>query len=188
MMLHGRPTSNRGNRGVAQSHETAFALVEEGDRQGCPHCQGILSYCLSQGCGIATKSECALYPPLARSSAAANSKYGQYALGCHYQRHEQDHAGAFAQFKLSAAQGLDAAQFELGSCYRFGYGVAIDDKEARRLYRLAADGAFPDAFESLAELAADVDEEIYWLERSVAAGRAVDLKLKSAQKRKDAEL
>jgi hypothetical protein len=54
------------------------------------------------------------------------------------------------------------------------------------LHRLAADGAFPDAFEGLAELAAD--EEIYWLERSVAAGRAVDLKLKSAQKRKDAEL
>ena len=56
------------------------------------------------------------------------------------------------------------------------------------MHRLAADGAFPDAFEGLAELAADVDEEIYWLERSVAAGRAVDLKLKSAQKRKDAEL
>ncbi len=33
------------------------------------------------------------------------------------------------------------------------------------MYRLAADGAFPDAFEGLAELAADVDEEIYWLER-----------------------
>ena len=75
-----------------------------------------------------------------------------------------------------------------GRCYQFGYGVAVDDKEALRLYRLAADAAFPDAFESFAELAADVDEEIYWLERSVAAGRAVGSKLKSAQKRKDDEL
>ena len=66
--------------------------------------------------------------------------------------------------------------------------MAIDDAEALRWYRLAADGGFPNAFESLAELAADVNEEIYWLERSVAAGRAVDHKLKSAQKRKDAEL
>ena len=72
-----------------------------------------------------------------------------------------------------------------GRCYRFGYGVAIDDKEALRLYRLAADAAFPDAFESLAELAADVDEEIYWLERCVAAGRAVGSKLKSAQKKRE---
>ena len=91
----------------------------------------------------------------------------------------------FAQLQLCAAQGLDAAQFELGRCYRFGYGVAVDDKQALRLYRLAADAAFPDAFESLAELAADVDEEIYWLERSVAAGRAVGSKLKSTQKKRE---
>ena len=188
MMLHGRPASNCGGSGVAQSHGTAFELVEEGDRQGCPHCQGILSYCFSQGCGIATKNEPSLYLPLARSSAAANSKYGQYALGCHFQRHEKDHAGAVAQFQLSAAQGLDAAQFELGTCYKFGYGVAIDEAEALRLYRLAADGGFPDAFESLAELAADVTEEIYWLERCISAGRSVDVKLNSAHKRKDAEV
>ena len=83
--------------------------------------------------------------------------------------------------------GLDAAQFELGRCYKFGYGVAIDDAEALRLFRLAADGGFPDAFESLAELAADVNEEIYWLERSASAGRSVDVKLNSARKRKDSE-
>ena len=148
-------------------------------------CECILLYCVSQDCGIVTKSEPSLYLPLARSSAAANSKYGQYALGCHFQLYEKDHAGAVAQFQLSAALGLDAAQFELGRCYKFGYGVAIDDAEALRLFRLAADGGFPDAFESLAELAADVNEEIYWLERSVAAGRAVGSKLKSAQKKRE---
>ncbi len=188
MMLHGRPTSDCGDSGVQQSHETAFKLVEEGDLQGCPHCQGILSYCLSQGCGVATISMPALYLPLARTSAAANSKYGQYALGCYFLRHEEDRAAAFAQFQLSAAQGLDAAQFELGRCHQFGYGVAIDDTEALRLYRLAADGGSLDALESLAELAADVDDEICWLERCKAAGRPVDSKLKLAQKKKDDEL
>ena len=34
-------------------------------------------------------------------------------------------------------------------------------------------------------LRVDVDEEIYWLERSVAAGRAVGSKLKSAQKKRE---
>jgi hypothetical protein len=53
------------------------------------------------------------------------------------QRHEEDRAGAFAQFQLSDAQGLDAAQFELGRCYEFGHGVAKDDAEARRLYATA---------------------------------------------------
>ena len=192
MMLHGRAASrdvlvldatSANDGGVAQDRHGAFALVEEGDRQGCPHCRGILSYCLSQGCGVATKSEPAQYLPLARGSAAANSKYGQFALGCHFQRHE-DHASGFAQLRLSAAQGLDAAQFELGRCYEFGYGVAKDDAEALRLYRLAADGGSIDALESLAEFAADVDEEIHLLERCNAAGRSVDSKLKSARKKK----
>jgi hypothetical protein len=115
--------------------------VEEGARQDCPHCQGILSHCFSQSCGIATKNEPSLYLPLA-SSAAANNKYGQYALGCHFQQHEKDHAGAVARLQLSAALGLDAAQFELGRCYKFGYGVAIDDAEALRLFRLAQTEGF----------------------------------------------
>ncbi len=49
--------------------------------------------------------------------------------------------------------------------------------------RLAADGGFIDALESLAEFAADVDEDIHLLERCNAAGRSVDSKLKSARKK-----
>jgi hypothetical protein len=63
---------NQADSGVAQSHDTAFALLEEGDGEGCPRCRGILSYCLS-------KSAPALYLLLARSPATANIKYGQYA-------------------------------------------------------------------------------------------------------------
>jgi len=182
MMLHGRPASDVLDKkidfdcGVAEDRKSAFVLVEEGDHQGCPHCQGVLSYCFlhSKRCNNAAFSL-----DLARSSAAANSKYGQFALGCHFQR-DEDHAQAFAQFQLSEAQGLDAAQFELGRCYEFGYGIAKDDAEARRLYQLAADQGFPDAFEVLSELAADV-EEIYWFRR------LADDNLKLAQKRKRAQ-
>ena len=167
MMLHGRPASDVLDEkidfdcGVAEDRDGAFELVEDGDQQGCPHCQGVLSYCFlhSKRCNNAAFSL-----DIAHSSAAANSKYGQFALGCHFQR-DEDHAQAFAQFQLSEAQGLDAAQFELGRCYEFGYGIAKDDAEARRLYQLAADQGFPQAFEVLSELAADVEEEIYWFRR-----------------------
>ena len=187
-MLHGRPASDVLDEksvfdsGVAQDHDNAFELAEDGHRQGCPHCQGILSYCLlhCEGCGDETNGLSALH--LARSSAAANSKYGQFALGCHFQR-DEDHERAFAQFQLSEAQGLDAAQFELGRCYEFGYGVAKDDAEARRLYQLAADQGFPEAFEILSELAADVEEELYWCRRLLVC---VEDNLKLAQKRKTA--
>lgn len=137
----------------------AFELVEDGDRQGCPHCRGFLSYCLLhfKGCDDESNGLSALH--LARSSAAANSKYGQFALGCHFQGDEH-YAQAFAQFQLSEAQGLDAAQFELGRCYEFGYGIAKYDAEARRLYQHAADRGFPEAFEVLSELAADEKEDM----------------------------
>jgi thymidine phosphorylase len=49
-------------------------------------------------------------------------------------------------------------------------------------------GGSIDALESLAEFAAGVDEEIALLERCNAAGRSVDSKLKSAQKKKDEEM
>jgi hypothetical protein len=181
MMLHGRPASDVLDEkidfdcGVAEDRESALVLVEEGDQQGCPHCQGVLSYCFlhSKRCNNAAFSL-----DIAHSSAAANSKYGQFALGCHFQR-DEDHAQAFAQFQLSEAQGLDAAQFELGRCYEFGYGIAKDDAEARRLYQLAADQGFPEAFEVLSELAADA-EEIYWFRR------LAEDNLKLAQKRKTA--
>ena len=78
---------------------------------------------------------------------------------------------ALAQYRLSAAQGLDAAQFALGERYAVGDGdrVSANNEEAMRLFWLAAAHGFPNAFRALA----DRDDKIrrnYWLVQSALAG------------------
>ena len=46
---------------------------------------------------------------------------------------------AFRYIRLAADQGQVHAQFDLGCCYRNGYGVPKDLKEAVRYFQLAAD-------------------------------------------------
>ena len=45
----------------------------------------------------------------------------------------------FRLFRLAAGQGYARAQYDLGNAYLNGRGVPQDDKEAARLYRLAAE-------------------------------------------------
>ena len=44
-------------------------------------------------------------------------------------------------YKLSADQGNELAQLALASCYRYGTGVATNETEAVRYYRLSAEQA-----------------------------------------------
>jgi TPR repeat protein len=50
----------------------------------------------------------------------------------------QDYAEALRWLRLSAAQGLDHAQYNLGVMYAEGHGVPQNHAEALKLYRLAA--------------------------------------------------
>jgi TPR repeat protein len=126
-----------GRRGVPQDRPRAAKLAAEGNVQGCIHCAGVLSLCLLQGWGVARNIERAWQ--LARSSAAAGSRYGQFALGALYEISENKVLETRGQYQLSAAQGLDAAQHGLGFYYQFVDG---DNEEALRLYRLAAAQGF----------------------------------------------
>jgi hypothetical protein len=89
--------------------------------------------CLLQGWGVARNVERAWQ--LARSSAAAGSRYGQFALGTLYEISENEVLESRGQYQLSVAQGLDAAQYGLGFHYQFFDG---DNEQALRLFRLAA--------------------------------------------------
>ena len=99
--------------------------------------------------------------PLARQSAAAGSRYGQFVLGCYY-HDEKDGANAAANYKLSAEQGLDAAYYELGCMSQLANAL----EEAAVLFRRAADQGFPMAFIKLADIADNETERAKWRVRS----------------------
>ena len=168
-----------GREGIAQDHKRAFALVEEGGRLGCHHCEGVMARCYFFGLGCAKNAARSL--SLARASAGKGSKYGQLVLGRLYQEGKggvaQDYAAAVAQFRLAAAQGYDDAQNWLGCMYNVGYGVALDHAEALRWYKLAAAQGYGAALNNVGvyyeyglSVAADRAEAIRWYKRAAAAG------------------
>ena len=78
-----------------------------------------------------------------RRSAAGNMANAQGFLGLMHESGEGGLAVDLAEgarlYALAAAQGLDSALFNLGTCYYFGNGVPRDLVEAARLYRLSAE-------------------------------------------------
>ena len=162
ILLHGR-------RDVPQDYPQAARLAAKGELQGCIHCAGVLSVCLLRGWGVARHVERAWQ--LARTSAAAGSRYGQFALATLLHETSENEIEAVAQYQLSATQELDAALCALGARYHSGDGVLADNDEALRLYQLAAAQGFPEAFVALADHAgADEKMRLHWLLQSYLAG------------------
>ena len=168
-----------GREGVAQDRDRAFALVEEGARLDCHHCQGMMALCYLYGFGCLKDAARSLV--LARESAVKGSKYGQETLGVLYHKGEggvaQDYAAAVGQYRLAAAQQYDMAQNWLGFMHGVGHGVAKDYAEALRMYKLAAAQGYGWAlynvgqcYESGWSVAADRAEAIRWYKRAAAAG------------------
>lgn len=60
----------------------------------------------------------------------------------HYAKHGKPHdmAEAMRLYREAAQQGHAEAQEELGYCYEFGRGVAIDIEEAEKWYQLSNQG------------------------------------------------
>ena len=89
----------------------------------------------------------------------------------------RDVAKAVAFYQLASAQGLDAAQCELGNTLIRGRVVARNYAEGLRLCHLSAAQGYTRAFNSIAEchesgwgVAADAFEAIRWYRRAEAAG------------------
>ncbi len=165
----------------------AAKLAAIGELQGCKNSAGVLSLCLLQGWGVDRDIERARQ--LARTSAAAGSRYGQFALAsllhdkaeavALYASHSSRvlllpavyYCNMLRRYQLAAAQGLDAAPYALGERFHVGDGVSADNEEAMRLYRLAAVQGFPEAFATLADLAGgDENMRLHWLLQSYLAG------------------
>jgi len=166
-----------GREGLPKDLAAARQLAEAGARASCIHCQGVLAILNVK----AYDYEDVRALELARESAGAGSKYGQFVLGFLY-RHgwnglDEDYAAAAAQFRLAAAQGLDAAQSGLGFLYVLGSGVVKDVAEGLRLLKQAAEQGFPEAFDRIGwchengyGVPKDEAEAILWYQRALAAG------------------
>lgn len=86
---------------------------------------------------------------------------------------------AFLLMKQSAAQGLVAAQFELGNFYFKGFGVAVNFQEAVRWYTVAAERGDNGAQNNLGAryrngegVPRDPAKAVYWFELAAAAGNS----------------
>jgi len=181
-----------GREGVARDPETACELAKEGTCFGCHDCQGVLACCYFFGFVDEkfyneertlnlrrTRAGRAL--DLARVSAGKGSRYGQYTLALLHRKSRgkitRDVAKAVAFYQLASAQGLDAAQCELGNILIHGRVLARNYAEGLRLCHLSAAQGYTRAFNSVAEchesgwgVAADASEAIRWYRRAEAAG------------------
>jgi TPR repeat protein len=182
--LHLPHTRNRAAL-ILTSFSQAFRIAQEGARRGCPHSRGALALCWASGWGC-TK-DCARALQLARCSAAADSKFGQYACGwLHFNSGTgaaQDDSLAARFFRQAAAQRLDAAQWAVGYLHERGLGVAQSCSEAIMWFQLASAQGMPWACASLALMyelgrgtAADEDRAIRWLQRALDAGHYAALR------------
>ena len=173
LLMHGR-------EGVAQNVQDAFDCAAQSSRLGCMHGSGVLAYCLARGIGCRRAHWRSVQ--LARASAAAGSRYGQFVMGCMYRfgcgglARDQDQCLVY--LRLAAAQGLDAAQCYLGDMYADGHCVARDLAEAMRWWQLAGAQGHPVACyvigyyhqRGCAGVAADMTEAFRWYQRAAAAG------------------
>ena len=176
LMFHGR-------EGIPHDRVTAFKMVEEGSRRGCPHSQGVLALCIFRDFSSSSSASSAANEraarQLANASAEAGSKYGQFALGCIlWNETPQSYSAATpygAQFALAAAQGLDEAQVNWSMMLWKDANDAIfaaesereedKDDKARGLLLLAAAQGCYNAYSPLFDFALDDEEANYWQER-----------------------
>jgi len=143
LLLHGR-------EGVQFDYRLGCSIANEGMLLGDNDCKGVVSYCRLNIPGQFNMKQGF---KLAQESAASGSSYGQFTLGLMYRfsqgEVDWDPNQAAAFYKLAVAQGLDAAQYQLGEMYIWGEGVEIDLDESSRLYHLAAAQGFPEAVKAL---------------------------------------
>jgi TPR repeat protein len=96
-----------GRNGVPCDIFRAFELADKGSRLCCPHSQGVLAWCYAQGLGAPKDRSRAL--KLARESAAADSRYGHFALGeltFSYEGSASAYEESVTHTELAAAQNL----------------------------------------------------------------------------------
>lgn len=81
------------------------------------------------------------YVSLWKRAERQNDDRAQFLLAEHYAAHKSPEAvtKAVELYRKSAHKGCEFAQFALGKCYEFGYGVHVDRPQAIKWYEYAAE-------------------------------------------------
>jgi TPR repeat protein len=110
----------------------------------------------------------------ASAGVALGCAHSKGALGLWYfEFSEEDRARALALGRESAAAGSCFGQFVVADCYHEGWGgVAEDNAEAERLFRLAAEQGYARAQYYTGRFLYDTSEEILWYRLAAAQGNA----------------
>lgn len=143
--------------------ETLIPLYRPLAEEGLPEAQVRLMYLLyaSQHFEEALK--------WAKTTAKNNNPHGQYLLAqyCQYGM-PPDLETAHQLYREAAAQGLAAAQWQLGLQYRFGQGTPTDTTQAINHLRAAAQQGYIPAYTPLAELILPTapDEAVHWFQQA----------------------
>jgi TPR repeat protein len=175
-----------GREGVEANKARALVLAKQGVQLDCMHCKGLLAImmeCDEHASKDVRHDHNTRSLRLASESTDAGSKWGQLALAQHvYSRMGYDRDKLY---RKAAAQGLDEAQFELGSKFDSENGGS-DDTRALIWYTLAANQGHPAAMFHVAqyndpstevyelfedrEVYLDEDVAVHWYKRAAAAG------------------
>ena len=115
---------------------------------------------------------------LAKKSSDMNSSWGQNCLGVCY-RVQQNYEEAVKWFRLSAEQGNERGQFNLGFMYEKGKGVAQNYEEAVKWYRLSAEQGYErgqcnlgEMYEYGKDVAQNYEEALKWYKKAADQGNA----------------
>ena len=111
------------------------ALISRAAVLGYLPAQYHLGFLYGEGRGVERNPQKALH--WFRRAADKGDVKAQYAVGLALSR-QADKREAAQWFRRAADQGMVDAQFQLALFYEKGDGVAVDEAEARRLYRAAA--------------------------------------------------
>ena len=152
-----------GCKGVPIDIGASLRLLQPGYALGCPHCIGVLAmhkwvdYKIQVSDALNSKGKLPepsfMEPDLLQDGVTKESKYAHYMMAMYYRDGwkgiPKDSGESIRFFKMSAAQGLDAAQYEVALlCYQ-QQGVLQDYDSALLYLHLAAQQGYVKAFVEL---------------------------------------
>ncbi len=134
--------------GVKVDHEKAFALFNEADQLGNDEALVKIGDCYEMGLGIPQDYQKALEYFILAGEAGVGLAH--YKLGKLFMKFEK-YTEAADYFQRGSNSDCPHSQFELGSLYKFGFGVEKDMTKAMELWKLSAKRGVKDAQKALAE-------------------------------------
>lgn len=135
--------------GVPENHKLAIDWLIKSSNQGYEDAQYLLGTCYATGTGVEANDRIAL--GFFTKAANAANKYAQYELAEHYFAHNNVDV-AMDWYKKAAKQQYGPAQFEMGRCLYYGYGVTQNEVEGLQWLRKAAERKFKPAVRLLEKI------------------------------------